>query len=311
MNIMNQTATRADRFRGCLVGLATGDAVGTTLEFRNRGHFKPIDDMVGGGPFSLKPGQWTDDTSMALCLAASLVEKQGMDLADQLTKYNRWYHDGYMSSNGSCFDIGMQTRRSLGRFATAGEVYDVGSGSMSEGNGSLMRLAPVPMFYSRNKSKAIEMAAESSRTTHGAKNCLDCCSVFAEILVKALEGAPKEEILKPLSDIPADYSDEVKLIMQMKFLKFSERRIRGSGHVIRCLEAALWCFHHTDNFRDAILKAANLGEDADTTAAVCGQIAGAFYGETGIPASWLEKLAFRPMIEELADKIGDVSDAAT
>jgi ADP-ribosyl-[dinitrogen reductase] hydrolase len=110
-----------DRYRGALLGLAAGDALGTTLEFKPPGSFEPIEDMVGGGPFGLRAGQWTDDTSMALCLAESLVERGGFDPTDQMRRYVRWWREGVWSSTGSCFDIGVTTRSALRRFEETGE----------------------------------------------------------------------------------------------------------------------------------------------------------------------------------------------
>ena len=148
--------TTRDRFRGCLLGLAAGDALGTTLEFRKPGTFDPIDDLVGGGPFRLKPGQWTDDTSMALCLATSLVERGGFDPMDQIQRYVRWWREGYLSSiEGHCFDIGTTVSNALSRFERTGEPYAGSSLTQTTaGNGSLMRLAPVPMYFAGRRSES-------------------------------------------------------------------------------------------------------------------------------------------------------------
>ena len=158
----------AQRYRGCLLGLAAGDAVGTALEFKQPGSFQPITDMIGGGPFHLAPGQWTDDTSMALCLAESLLVRQGFDGTDQLERYVRWWREGYLSSTGECFDIGNTTREALSRFVSARNPFSGSTDSTRAGNGSIMRLAPVPMYFLNDPKRAIEMAADSSRTTHGA-----------------------------------------------------------------------------------------------------------------------------------------------
>src|ERR1044071_3048228 len=131
--------TTADRVRGCLIGLATGDALGTTLEFKSPGTFKPITDMVGGGPFWLRPGEWTDDTSMALCLAESIIETRGFDPVDQLRRYVRWYRHGHMSCKNCCFDIGNTTRMALHIFERTGEPYCGSTDPLFAGNGSLMR----------------------------------------------------------------------------------------------------------------------------------------------------------------------------
>ena len=172
-----------DRFHGCLLGLACGDAVGTTNEFRPRGTFAPISDMCGGGPFDLAPGQWTDDTSMALCLATSLVETGGFDARDQMDRYCRWHGDGYLSSTGSSFDIGRATLHALRRYQRTGNPMSGVSDLDSAGNGSIMRLAPVPMFYFPNRDDILARSVESSRTTHAAQDpdaCLLLGTCYSE-----------------------------------------------------------------------------------------------------------------------------------
>src|SRR5574337_1213144 len=146
---LNGPIDQASRYRGCLLGLAVGDAVGTTLEFKRSGTFEPIDDMVGGGPFRLKPGQWTDDTSMALCLATSLIERRGFDPIDQLERYVRWWREGYLSSTGDCFDIGNTVRQALTRFLQTREPCPGSTDPHTAGNGSIMRLAPVVLYFAQ------------------------------------------------------------------------------------------------------------------------------------------------------------------
>jgi ADP-ribosylglycohydrolase len=291
-----------DRFRGCLLGLAVGDAVGTTLEFKSPGSFEPISDMVGGGPFRLNPGEWTDDTSMALCLATSLVEKNGFDPTDQMDRYCRWWKEGYLSSNGRCFDIGNAVSDALRRYGKTRDPMAGSTSSHSAGNGSIMRLAPVPMFYYPDLSAAIRYSAESSRTTHGAPECIDACRLLAGIICRALSGASKEEILFGEAN---SFSGEPKITMiaRGEYRNKSADKNRGTGYVVESLEAALWCFLQTDTFESAILKAANLGDDADTTAAICGQLAGAFYTESAVPKKWAERLALRQEITQLADRL--------
>lgn len=289
------------RFLGCLLGLAVGDAVGTTVEFKSRGSFPPVTDMVGGGPFGLKAGQWTDDTSMALCLATSLVEKQGFDVADQMDKYWRWYQDGYMSSTGDCFDIGNTVRKALNTYHRTGEPFSGDTSPYTAGNGSLMRLAPVPIFYFPDLQKTLFFSAESSRTTHGAAECLEACQLFAEILFNAFSGKEKEELLFKTTFNPS--ASKIKDISSGLYRNKEENEIIGSGYVVASLEAALWCFYQSNSFEEAILRSVNLGDDADTTAAICGQVAGAYYGMDGIPESWLSKLFMRSEIESLAYKL--------
>lgn len=292
-----------DRFKGCLLGLAVGDAIGTTVEFRPRGTFEPLTDMIGGGPFDLEPGQWTDDTSMALCLGTSLVESGGFDPRDQMERYRRWADEGYLSSTGVCFDIGNTVASALDMFRHTGEAYAGTTDPRSAGNGCIMRLAPVPLFFYPDVDSVEQYAAESSRTTHGASECVDACRLLARIIHRALDGRSKDVVITGDS---TSFEGEGRIVEIARggYKQKTEREIRGSGYVVESLEAALWCFDGADGFEQAVLMAANLGDDADTTAAVCGQVAGAFYGESGIPAHWLDRLAFRSEIMRLAEELG-------
>jgi ADP-ribosylglycohydrolase len=301
--------TRRSRYRGALLGLAAGDAVGTALEFEPPGSFEPIGDMVGGGPFGLRAGEWTDDTSMALCLAESLAERGGFDPVDQLERYVRWWRDGHLSSTGSCFDIGNTVRAALSRFERARDPYSGSTDPASAGNGSLMRLAPAPLFFAADPAAAIERAGESSRTTHGAATAVDACRYFGGLLVGAVSGVAKEELLSARWSPVPDYWESHSLVPEVdevaagSFKVREPPEIRGSGYVVESLEAALWALHRSDTFREGCLLAVNLGDDADTTGAIYGQLAGALYGEEAIPPEWRERLALRDTIEALADRL--------
>ena len=187
--------TLKDKYEGCLLGLACGDAVGTTVEFKPRGSFAPITDMVGGGPFDLDVGQWTDDTSMALCLAESLLAQNGFDAKDQMDKYLKWYNDGYMSSKGYCFDIGRTVSSALGKYSLHKNPYAGSTEPRTAGNGSIMRLAAIPLYYLSNLEKTIHFAGESSRTTHGAEEAVESAKLFAVLIRMALLGHSKQDIL--------------------------------------------------------------------------------------------------------------------
>jgi ADP-ribosylglycohydrolase len=272
------------------------------LEFRSRGTFEPLTDMVGGGPFGLLPGQWTDDTSMALCLATSLVERAGFDANDQMVRYCQWADDGYLSSTGVCFDMGDTVASALRRYRRDRNPYAGLSEPNAAGNGCIMRLAPIPMYFFPDLDTAERFAGESSRTTHGADECIDACRLLARITCRALLGQPKEIVL--LGDAGSFVSGpRLSAIARGTYRDKRESHVRGSGYVVQSLEAAMWAFARTETFADAILAAANLGDDADTTAAVCGQVAGAYYGEHGIPSRWLEVLALRSEIVALADRL--------
>ena len=337
---MSEIATR-DRFRGCLLGLAAGDALGVTLEFKDPCTFEPIDDMIGGGPFHVKlePGQWTDDTSMALCLAESLIEMDGFDLMDQMRRYVRWWQDGYLSSRaGPAFDIGSTVRDALLLFERTGEPYAGSTDSNSAGNGSLMRLAPVPMYFAGDAMEAIDRSTDSSRITHGVAEAVDACRYFAGLLVGALNGIDRDTLLaprycpveglwerSPLAEKIAEVADgsfkvrnppdcffedtsylseKTRLSLRSES-EWDTPKIRGKGYVVKSLEAALWAFHKSSDFRDGALLAVNLGDDADTTGAIYGQIAGAYYGVEAIPSEWRERLTMLTEMTEMADSIYD------
>lgn len=298
-----------ERYRGCLLGLATGDALGTTLEFRRPGTFTPLEDMVGGGPFGLKPGYWTDDTSMALCLAESLIENKGFNPVDQLQRYVQWFRQGHLSSTDRCFDIGNTVRHALLLFEQTQNSYCGSTEPRSAGNGSIMRLGPVPLFYANSPQEAIAKSADSSRTTHATPAAVDACRYLAALLVGAVQGVSKEELLTEYySPIPGYWQEnplveEIDEIAQGSFKRRQPPEIKGTGYVVKSLEAALWAFYQSNSFQEGCLLAVNLGDDADTTGAVYGQLAGAFYGEGGIPADWLSKLAKRQLIESMAERL--------
>lgn len=301
-----QYSDKENRYLGCLLGLAAGDAVGTTAEFHKPGTFPPVTDMVGGGVAKLKPGQWTDDTSMALCMAESLTACKQFDAKDQMQRYVRWWKDGYLSSTGTCFDIGITTQRALQKFVDTGNPLAGDWSPRSAGNGSLMRLAPAPLYFAEEARLAVEMCAESSKTTHGAVTCLDACRYYGGLILGALKGASKETLLAPRyepypgawEDFPMD--GEIDEVASGSFKCKEPPEIVGSGYVVKSMEAALWAFYKSENFREGCLLAVNLGNDADTTAAIYGQLAGAYYGRDGIPAEWLAKISMGDYIVNLA-----------
>lgn len=302
---------KADRYRGCLLGLAIGDALGTTLEFKAPGTFEPIKqpwpgqtpELVGGGPFRLKPGQWTDDTSMALCLAESLVEK-GFDPYDQMTRYIKWYRQGYMSCNGRCFDIGVTTRQALETFERTGDPFSGPTDGLSSGNGSIMRLAPVPLYchsITTDTITVLQCASASSRTTHGAPASVDACKYLASLISRALSGEGKQSLLNRSWDWPVELNvcPEIQQVIDGSW----KESHNGTGYVVDSLASALWAFAMSSSFEEGCLMAVNLGNDADTTGAVYGQIAGAYYGEFGIPANWRYQLYAHEKIGRLAERL--------
>lgn len=287
-----------DRLYGSFLGLAVGDAVGTTVEFRSRDTFEPVTDMVGKGPFNLPAGYFTDDTSMALCLAESLIEYPLLDRNDLLGRFSKWYREGVNSPTGRCFDIGTTTRSAIVNWENTGSVQN-NTGPWDAGNGSIMRLAPAVIKYHHDTDMAVSVAIMQSETTHGSVEACDSCDLLARVLLTAYATDDKNAVLN--IDSQDYWADSVKNILTT--LNVSRDEVKSSGYVIHTLHAALWCFKNTDNFRDAILLATNLGDDADTVAAVTGQIAGAFYGMSGIPTLWLDTLYETERFIELVDKL--------
>ena len=297
---------KQNKFQGCLLGLAVGDALGCTLEFKKPGTFEPITRIISGGYHKLKAGQWTDDTSMALCLAQSLIDCNGFDAKDQMEKYCKWEEEGYMSSTGECFDIGNTTLKALDDFRLTGNSYSTITDDSAAGNGSIMRLSPIPMYYYQNPEDALKYAALSSKTTHANTMCVDACRYMSGIMVGLLNGESKEIVLSsmylPVENYFVNESlcDAVKEVASGSFKTKHPPEIKGTGFVVETLEAALWAFYHSNNFKEGALKVVNLGNDADTTGAVYGQIAGIIYD---IPQEWLKIISMREKITHISQQL--------
>lgn len=323
----------SDRISGSLFGLLVCDSLGTAVESQPPGSFEPVTTLRGGGKYRLKPGQFTDDGSMALCLAIALL---GSDInipgirpsAIQMLLYRRWYESGYLSPTGECFDIGITGRTALYKFIadydrTEGnkflntDAYYGSTNSSASGNGSLMRLAPVPLLYHRDLHTAMNETVNSSKTTHGSQLCIDSCRIYTTLIIGALQGATKEELLSSEklyvpAGLPTDYwtaettvplDPAVTAVMSGSYKNQNPPEIKASGFVIKTLEAALWAFYHTNSFEEGACKAVNLGDDADTVGAIYGELAGAYYGINAIPNEWKEKCSFQSLVQTIVDEI--------
>ena len=311
MEVRPGMVPRIARYRGALLGLAVCDALGTTVEFASPGSFTPVTGITGGGPFDLQAGQWTDDTSMALCLAESLIACRGSDARDQMERYVRWWRQGHWSSTGHCFDIGNTIRAALSRFENTSDPFSGSTDPQAAGNGSLMRLAPVALWWARDEVQAVHEAARCSRTTHGAPACVDACRYFAALLCGALRGCSKEELLAPEFWRHGRLDSRIEELRQGSFLRKEPPAIRGTGYVVESLEAVLWAFSKSTDFEDGALLAVNLGDDADTTGAIYGQIAGAYYGEEAIPARWRAVLHRGEEIGRMAEQLEAAKSTGT
>lgn len=287
-----------NRKMGCLFGLAVGDALGATVEFQSRGEFEPVTDMRSGGDFNLEAGVWTDDTAMALCLGQSLIDKKGFDPKDQMEKYLEWLDNGYMSATGQAIGLGMTIDESLNKYRLTGNPFCGSTDPLTAGNGTIMKLAPVPMYYHPDHEAAVRYSIESCKTTHKAQEVLDAASAMASILCYLFDGKDKSEALEMVRN-KSFKSGSVLAILNSDFNAVNPGSIESSGYVIHTLNAALWAFMTSSSFEEAVLKAVNLGDDADTVGAVCGQFAGAFWGYSKIPEKWLKKIARFGLIKEV------------
>jgi ADP-ribosylglycohydrolase len=297
----NEMTEVKSRCLGAFVGLAIGDALGAPVEFRRRGMFTPVTGMRAGGTFGLPSGAWTDDTAMALCLADSLLHNPEFDVVDLLERFCDWMLTGTNTSTGKSIGIGQNTLRTLGNYRRTGETTAIKGGKRSDGNGAIMRLAAVPCMHWQNVEKARSIAIAQSQCTHHSPLSEGCCDLMTFILCQLISGKIWEQIL-PYPN-KNNWLEEVSLLSSCNWRDKSEEEVQSTGYVIHTLEAALWCVDTTNSFQDAVLRAVNLGEDADTVGAVTGQIAGARYGIESIPDEWLSELVDQPRIKTIAEII--------
>ncbi len=270
-----------------MLGLAVGDALGAPREGSVRDAAPPLTGMIGGGPFALPPGAWTDDTALALCLADSLLADPALDPADLMSRFQRWWENGENSATGVGIGIGRTTYAALARFSATGAVV-AEAGAEPASNGGIMRLAPVAIRYHAAPERAGAIARAQSRTTHAAAAAVDAADLLARILVAAIAGAG-QAALETHGAMPAH--PEILALASGQWRCKPRSDIAADGSARATLEAALWCVGRAADFPEAVLLAANLGGDADTAAAIAGQIAGAVWGASAIPQTWLENLA--------------------
>jgi ADP-ribosylglycohydrolase len=276
---------------------------------RRPGTFTPLGDMIGGGPFDLPRGAWSDKTAMALCLAESLVETGRIDPADQVGRYLRWQREGHLSSTGQCVGISAETARALAQAQWSGNPLAGSFDPSRPRKEPLGRIGPAVALLLPDPEEAIEAAVDSARVTHQAPVTLDAVRYFAALLAGALQGASRRELARPMFSPVEGYwtrhllKPEVEAVARGSWADKAPPKIYGGGQAAEALEAALWAFNRARSFRDAVLAGANLGGDADVTAAMVGQLAGAHFGTAGIPAAWRGSIAARERIVSLADAL--------
>jgi ADP-ribosylglycohydrolase len=297
-----------ERYKGSMIGLAVGDALGAQYEY-NFPENTVIDDMPEKPLDFLESGYWTDDTSMALCLADSLIAKDGFDINDQMYRYMKWLSHGYMSPTGFAFGIGGTIMKSLDKFIDTKNPYAGPTDPNTAGNGSIMRLAPVPLVYRKDIKLAEKYAAESSKTTHQATEAIDGCRLLSVMIVRALNGATKDEILFKPCELKEPLSKKINDIALGKYKTLKQDELPATGYVVDTLNIALWAFYKTDNFKDGALLSVNIGGDTDTNAAVYGQIAGAYYGYKAIPKKWRDIIPMKQQIIDMSKQLLELSEA--
>ncbi len=302
---MNSFTLQEDRAIGALVGLAVGDALGAPVEFCRRDTFEPVSEMRAGGNFRLPAGAWTDDTAMALCLAESLIEHPEIDTKDLLDRFCRWAGQGENTSTGVCVGIGQNTLRVLGNFHRTGTLLAPETRQKSDGNGAAMRLAPVAIRHWNNSIVVRRTAVLQSRTTHYSEISAGACECLASILAALIEGVTWSDAIFAAKN--SSWPEEVQSIVNEDWSARNRDSISSSGFVVHTLEAALWAVETTSSFEDALIKAVNLGDDADSVGAVTGQLAGARYGRRAIPDRWTKHLHSLGEIEVLAKALFQLS----
>jgi ADP-ribosylglycohydrolase len=292
-----------ERFQGAMQGLAVGDALAAATQFRRAGSFAAVGDLLGGGPFDLPRGAWSDDTAMALCLAESLSERAAFDAADQLARYTRWQREGYCSATGQCLGITAATARALAASQWRGRpLAEAGDGAGLEPE-PLSRVAPVVLHFFASPAEAVALAADAARVTSQSPVVLDACRLLAAMLHAALRGEPRERVLSPHPAVFGAHPLRDPVAAIAARASAADPPPPADGGALAVLELARWCLAGSANFRDGALRAVNLGGDSDVIGAVYGQLAGAHYGVAGIPRTWRQALAHSELIIELGDAL--------
>ena len=303
--------------KSAVCGVAIGDALGCPVQFESRAEVKrhPVTDMRGYGTFNLPEGSWTDDTSLTLAALASIKEKNGIDADDIMERFCDWMYDGAYTPYGFSYDIGNGTRNAINAYHNGADVYHCGStAEYNNGNGSLMRIIPVCVWCALNvpdEKEAVKLIDLVSGLTHNTERAKTACGLYG-FMVNALiheEGSLKEKLQKGMDRGIAYYkaADTAELRTYHRlfdldaFAKTQADRIESSGYVVDAFEAAVWSLITTNSFKEALLKAVNLGDDTDTVAAIAGGLGGLYYGLDAIPQNWLESLKNKELFENLLD----------
>jgi ADP-ribosylglycohydrolase len=270
-----------------------GDALAAATQFRRAGTFTPIADVLGGGPFDLPRGAWSDDTAMALCLSASLLDCNGFERAQQLSQLRRWQQEGEFSATGQCVGITAATARRLAGGTERGMADDA----------ALARIAPAVLFGFADVSGAIALAGEAAALTSPGAETIDCCRLLAAMIHAALSGAKRAAVLRPARGVFGSHPLQRRVAALMEAQASEPAALPAGAGALRILAAVRWAFATGRDFRDGALRLANFGGDSDVATTAYGALAGPFYGVGGIPMGWLQGLAQREQIEGFADRL--------
>lgn len=269
-----------DTLRSAVYGTAVGDALGLPVQFLPRDSYPEVTEMTGSKELPCPAGTWSDDTSLTLATVDSLLTCEGVDIPDMRARFEDWLENGTYTPDGQAFDQGFTTVHAL----TQGHEC---TNEQSNGNGSLMRI--LPLAFVKNLSD--EQIAQVSGITHAHPLSVEACQVYVHAGQLLLDGFSLSEAIETAclaSETFAGLAD---------IGQYSRSEIRSTGYVKDSLEAAVWCLLTTNNFRDALVKAVNLGEDTDTIGAITGGLAGIAYGMDSIPESWMNALRKKDIIE--------------
>ena len=290
-----------DRSKGCIIGLAIGDAFGAPVEFMDKGSFPKVEKYLSGGSFGLSKGEWTDDTSQMLALMVSLHEQKGFVAEDFRDKLFLWLFDGLYTTRGKQIGAGKLTMKSLFHHRAKKTLISPFNLDKHSGNGSVMRLAPIPVFYhQQGLDIVLQKSAESSMVTHSSELCQQSCKYLGGVIHQLLSGSRKDHLFHSVKELTNDFDKEFD---KLRRLNIKELDVTNSGYCVSSLEAAMYAFLSTNSFLDGLVKVVNNGKDSDTVGAIYGQIAGAFYGYNQIPQELVSGLMKNNEIEVLIDNL--------
>lgn len=291
-----------DRQKGSFFGLIIGDAMGAPYEFKKENTFNVSNKYSKGGWLKVSKGEWTDDTSMTICLAESIIEKQDIDIQDQMNKYYLWMTKGFRSSRDYCIDIGHTTEKNIKKYYNNKDIYNikVDNKSNNYANGGMMRLAPIPICY-YNKFNLIKNIIKTTIITHNSKVCIDANIIFGQLIANAIKGYPKENLFQNIS------FTNIEKVVKQRFVKFKninyEPNVLPTGNVLDCIELTMYAIFKFDNFIDGLIYLLKLGNDSDTVGAIYGQLAGAIYGFKSIDKYYFDNLLYKDQLNDIFENL--------